>query len=49
MEAAARSRARPRMKPKVLPLDAKPRKNPKYDRIGPQVNTGYNARKQHER
>ena len=44
-----RSRARPKMKPKVLPLDVKPKKNPKYDKIGPQVNTGYNARKQLER
>ena len=44
-----RSRARPKMKPKILPLDAKPRKNPKYDKIGPQVDTGYNARKQLER
>ena len=44
-----RSRARPKMKPKILPLDAKPKKNPKYDKIGPQVDTGYNARKQLER
>ena len=44
-----RSRARPKMKPKVLPLDVKPRKNPKYDKIGPQIDTGYNARKQLER
>lgn len=42
-------RMKPKLKPKIPPMDKRIKPNPKYQNVQPVTDTGNNARKQFER
>ena len=42
-------RMKPKQKPKILPLDKKVPRNPKYENVKSTIDTGNNQRKKEER